>query len=257
MKRELFLAVVAVTLSAHRLSADTILFSNGDFAPGSWTASAPFMIQPDAPGLAYAVSTTRVVGEGDNAALVQQFTITVPSQTFAGFYAPVFFSGFVHDPATGGAITDFSAAIRTFPVAPPLPDDGGFGGMRLLLMQNGRLYALSTLSPNHLTNYPEFGGFVVSDPELIRNASSVVATDFVELLPGVGVDENSFPDFAGAPIAFGFGYSMTSLDLSGDGEVVIPAGFDDVSFRINVVPSPVATTLLGLGGLAAARRRRC
>lgn len=249
------LVCACLAVAAGTARADTVLFSETDFDPGSWNAHNPFLAEPDIANLSYGAVTDRFFVDVNEKVLITQFSLDVPANEFTSVYAPVFYNGFSHDPGTDGQILNISASVRTFPAAAQHPT-GGFGVMRMWLLQDGKYYILSAQSDNFATNYPEFAGHQVADPELIRNANMVVQSDFIEVIPGVGFDFNSQPDFTGSPISFGMGYSMTSTGLSDYGQTTIVAGFDDVNFRIQVIPEPATVTMLAMAGLPLLRRHR-
>jgi hypothetical protein len=246
------MAGVSVLICA--LQANANVFSKTDFDPGTWSVYTPFEAQPAEFGTSLSVASDRF-GTMDGDIMIQLFTMEVPSDDFTALYAPIFFDGFTYDPSTQGAIETLSGSVRTLPVAVQ-PPHGGYGVMRLFLEQGGKLFVLSALSPNFPTNYPSFEGFNVYGPEAIRTASSVVASDFVEVIPGVGFSYDSVPDFGGGPINFGFGYSMTSTGIAGYGQTLLAAGFDDVNVRLTVVPEPATAALLLLGLPTLWHRRR-
>ncbi|MFP4052423.1 MAG: PEP-CTERM sorting domain-containing protein [Phycisphaerae bacterium] len=247
------LAAVALTSAA---SADVdILFSEGDFDPGSWSTQTPFLSTPPVPGLTWSVSTDRFIG-GDpfGEFILQQFTMDVPAGEFTAFQAPVFFTGFTHDPTSEGAVLSLSASVKTLPVATDASD--GSGEIRLWLRQGGRRYALNTSSPNAGANFPDFFGFSMTDPEQTRTAVSLVPEDFMEFVAGVGFDSTSHPNFAGEPIDFGVGYSITTTGKAGAGQTTVVGAFDDVSFRLTAVPEPATLGMLSAAGVAGLLRRR-
>jgi hypothetical protein len=253
--RNLIVAVVMGGLTLPMLaSAEDIFWSETDFDPGTWAAPTPFLAAPASPGLDYDVATDRF--QSGNSFMVHQFSFDVPAGEFHSAFAPVFMSDWTHDPASDGAIISVSGAVRTFPIAVQPPQGGGFGVMRMWLEQDGKYFVLSAQSPNFPTNYPEFAGHnVYSAPDMFRNVNGAIATDFIEIVPDVGFDFGSQPDFAGSPISFGYGYSMTTTDIAGDGGMTLAAAFDDASVRLSVVPEPTTALLLALSALGLLRRR--
>ncbi len=224
------------------------LFTEGEFDPGSWSAVTPFFSSAPDPLDHSTVSSDRFSG-GEGNFMLQSFSMDVPENTFNVLYAPIVLTDFVWDPGVGGAIDAISATLRTFPAVADTV--GHLGVVRLFIWQDGRLYSDGFPSLN------EPYGYQVDDPEGLRQLVGSVATDFVELVPGVGLDLNSHPNFAGSVMQFGFGVSMTSTSLDGLGVVALPAAWDDATLRLSIVPEPAALTTLLLAAALMRPRRRC
>lgn len=200
-------------------SADTVHIET-TFGPGTWTPLATFVATAPDPGFVGTVTTSDVL-VNTNSMLEQKFTANFP-QSFQVIYAPVMMDNFIHDPAIHGPIGTVNASVKTFSNAAGAQF---FGVMRLYIEQSGRLYTLSNLDPND-----SFFGFTFDEPDLIRTTSGRVASDFIECTAGV-FDVNSHPDFNGAAMRFGFGYSLTSTGLIGDGLLQVAMRFDTAIVR--------------------------
>lgn len=241
------LALGAAISTAGVASADSIIFSDGDFEPGSWSLLTPFWGLPPDNGESMSIVTDRFIGGNpENRFMAQFFTMNIPQGAFNVAFAPVMMNDFVYDPSSQGAITEIAASILTMPIADGLPDH--WGGSRMYIEQNGRLYVHASA--------PNWAGMHFGDPATVRNFSGYGASDFNEVIPNVGFDLDSHPDFAGSSMRFGFGLSLTSTFLNGNGQVLIAGGFDNVSVRLETIPAPGAIALLGLAGLTGTRRRR-
>lgn len=241
------LAIGAALSSSGTAAADTILFSDGDFEPGSWSLMTPFWGGVPDGGETMSVVTDRFIGGNpENKFMAQFFTVNIPDNRYNTVFAPVMMNNFVYDPSTQGAITEIAGSMRTLPIVSNQIDH--WGGPRVYIEQNGRLYfALAS---------GDYAGFRFDDPAMTRNFSGYGESDFIEIIPNVGTDPNSHPDFAGSSMRFGFGLRLTSFGLDGLGQVLIAGGFDNVSVRLETIPAPGALALLGLAGLTGARRRR-
>jgi hypothetical protein len=226
--------------------ADSFVFSETNFDPGTWSAgSAHWMFSPDDGEQFSATSDRFQAGNPTNKFMITQFMIDVPGGAFNVALAPVFMTGWTHDPGTQGAIDTIAASVRTLPVSSI--DTGNFGGPRLFIYQDGQSYVSTASGP--------WVGFTFDEPETVRNFSGYTATEFVEVTPNTGLDLNSHPDFAGAPMEFAFGMQLTSTGLSGVGETTRAVGWDDLSVRIQTVPEPASLMLLALSGAVLLRRR--
>ncbi len=247
-----FICTVTIStalLAGGTASADTIIFQDGDFEPGSWSLLDPFWSGLPDSGETMSVITDRFIGGNPaNKFMAQFFTVNFPPDMFNVAFAPVMMNNFVYDPSTQGAITEIAASILTMRIVDGMPPN--VGSARMFIEQNGRLYVAA---PG-----PNWFGHDFNEPDTTRNFSGYGEMDFVELIPEVGWDMNSHPDFDGSTMRFGFGHSLTSSGLTGLGQTLIAGGFDDVSVRLETipVPAPGAFALLGLAGLAGRRRRR-
>ncbi|MEO1511453.1 MAG: hypothetical protein AAFU70_05200 [Planctomycetota bacterium] len=237
--------MTAATLAAAATAASsqTVLFSESEFDPNDWTATPSFLFGAVQPGQTQSVSTARfTAGNPANSFLVQQHMLDSP---FNSSVAPVLMNDWTYDPSSEGAIESISFSMRTINVSDLSP---AFGTPRVFLMQDGRLYISSQVGGS-------FFGFGFDEQTQIRNFSGAVETNFIEIMPNAGIDLNSHPDFNGSTIHFGFGTTLTPTDLGGQGLVTRAIGIDDVSFRIQTVPTP-GVAAAGLAGLVLTRRRR-
>lgn len=241
------LALGAAISTAGVASADTIIFNDGEFKPGSWSLLTPFWGLPPDNGESISVVTDRFIGGNpENRFMGQFFTMHVPKGAFNVAFAPVMMNDFVYDPSSQGAITEIAASMLTMPIASNQPDH--LGGVRMYIQQDGRLFTPTT--------GPNWHSFNFDEPATVRNFSGYTESNFVEIIPNGGIDPNSNPDFAGSVMRFGFGLSLTSTLLNGSGQVLIAGGFDNVSVRLETIPAPGAIALLGLAGMTGTRRRR-
>jgi hypothetical protein len=246
MRSNIAPAALLLLSIAGAADADTVIFNESEFNPGSWSAYTPFFSSAPNSGETMSVSTDRFIGGNPaNAFMLTQYMVDFPGG-FNVAHAPVMLTDFAYDPSVNGAITSIAASMRTLLTS--TPDADAYVGVRLYIVQDGRLYATSGLTDT-------WGGFNTSDPDQVRNFSGFTADDFVEYLPQVGVDLESRPDFAGPAMQFGFGIQLTSTGLVNDGQITRVVAFDDVSLRIQTVPTPGAGALLALAALPTRRRR--
>ncbi|MFM9957582.1 MAG: hypothetical protein ACKVZJ_05880 [Phycisphaerales bacterium] len=219
------LGAAAIAASAHTAAADAF-HSEGDFAEGSWVGLPAFLtVSPNGSAIGGCVTSRKDLN--GNWVLQQTLTLDAPNG-FSSVQAPLVFTSFVHDPAVDGHIQSISASVRTFQ---NLSVDH-YGGIRVWIEQNGITYSLANIEPGG-----NFFGFSFNEPTETRLTSGRVATDFVEFTAN-GLIFDSHPDFSGAPLRFGFGYSLTSTSHIGDGPQVVPLLLDNATFRITTVPPP-------------------
>lgn len=240
-------ALFLLPLTAAIAAADTVILSESEFNPGSWSAHSPFfIIMPDS-GETMSVTTDRFIGGNPaNAFMLTQYMVNFPDGSFNFVHAPVMLANFTYDPSADGAITSVAASMRTLQTAADTAD--ALVVTRLYMIQNGRIYASSESSDT-------WGAFVTSEPDQVRNFSGFTAEDFIEYFPNAGLDADSHPDFAGPAMQFGFGIQLTATNLVNQGTLTRTVAFDNVSLRIQTIPAPGAIALLGLAVIPTRRRR--
>ena len=240
-------AILALAVAVPAASADDHVFIERDFDPGTWSAMSPFWSLTPGQGASMSVVSDRFTGGNPpNDFMLQQFSIEIPHGQFNVVFAPVVMDGWEYDPGTQGEIMQFAASIRTLPAAENQHDH--LGGVRMFILQGGRMY--------NAVAGDNFHAFRFDDPEHVNNFSGYTAQEFVEVVPEGGFLQDSHPDFAGGPMQFAFGLSLTSTGLNGEGPLTLVGAFDDVSVRFSTVPAPAGLGLLGTGVLMMARRRR-
>lgn len=244
MYRNSALAVLGVALAASPSIAQ--VFSESDFDPGSWTALPVFGgSPPQNNGEHYSVLTDRFIGN-EGGLLVQQFDVEFPDGTGNTVFAMVKMNDWVYDPSTQGSIESLAASARTLPVV--RDQHPHLGGIEMFILQDGKYFSAQP--------YGNFGLFHFDDDAEVRSFGGFIEDYFYEIVPDVGVDVLSHPDFSGGPMQFAFGLSLYHTGLQGEGELLIVGGFDDVSLRLTTVPTPGGVAVLSGAGLLALRRRR-
>jgi uncharacterized protein (TIGR03382 family) len=146
-----------------------------------------------------------------------------------------------YTPSSSGAITSIAYSEDSINFLPAQAGNGQ--GTGLAIIQNGKNYILRTpalvMPASGFTNWAP------------NAAPSIVASDMWEL-SGAGIlNSSSNPDFTitGSAMQFGFWRgNSANQNFSTD------CGIDNWS--VTIVPTPGSLALLGLGGLAAGRRRR-
>lgn len=240
-------AAALAVASGTALAGPSILFSETDFEPGSWSAMTPFWSGVPDNGETATVTSDRFSGGNPvNHFMLQQYMMNIPGG-FNVIHAPIVMNGWTHDPAVDGAITSVAASVFTFPVT-SAPDLTSVGSPRLYIMQGGRIFMSGAQN--------DWTGFEFDDPAQVRNFSGFTSTEFFEIIPETGLDLNSHPNFAGEAMQFAFGVQLTTTGQSGLGTVTSAIGWDNLSLRLQVVPAPGAVSLLMGAGLVGMRRRR-
>jgi hypothetical protein len=128
------------------------------------------------------------------------------------------------------------------------------------LMASGSTDGSWTWAPNGFNNFGFLGYTMVAD---ITDVSLPAGTYHLALSPrgqGFGrsfVQTTSGANSIGSPIGNGNSFFHSSFFGVNYGRVQDQLGFDaDFSYGVNLIPAPASLALLGLGGLAATRRRR-
>jgi len=225
--------------------ADTVVFSESEFDPGSWSEHTPFWLHAPDDGETFSAVTDRfMTGNPIDSFMATQFVMN-PQGGFNVAMAPVIMNDFVYDPGTDGEITGISASMKTMAFIGNLPSH--LGAPRIYILQDGRMYTGGAAD--------NWYAYQFDDTEHIHSFSGFSAEDFVEVNPYNGFDQDSHPDFAGSEIQFGFGLQLTTSSLEDFSDTAVSGSFDDVSVRFSTVPEPASLVLMLLGGLAVLPRK--
>ena len=209
------------------------VFNNSDWslnvttnASGAGSSSVGFQVLTGGnPNEYRRIRNSLVVGSAGNGAV-----IGVHMNNFA-FYTP----------SSSGAITSIAYSEDSINFLPAQAGNGQ--GTGLAIIQNGKNYLLR--NPTLVMPAAGFSNWATNA------APSIVASDLWELSGAGTLNAFSNPDFTitGSVMQFGFWRGN-----SANQNINTDCGIDNWS--VTIVPTPGSLALLGLGGLAAGRRRR-
>lgn len=232
------IAAAALSLLAAAGSAHAVIFFDGVFPNANWSATTMTNLS----GTGSTVTAFQnLTGGNPNEWREVQHTLSVGSGTgeLVGVHLEV--SSF-YTPSSQGAITSINYSEDAINLISDRIVPGNGQGTGLAIRQNGKNYILR---PPSVMPYSSFSTWQpISRP-------GIVATDMWEYSSAGGLNSSSNPDFSitGTQMQFGFWRGN-----SGNSGYSTDCGIDN--WRVEIVPSPGAAALLGMGGLLAIRRRR-
>jgi hypothetical protein len=229
------LAASVCTTSAHAVvSFFDGVFNNSDWTlttlvnfPGFGSTTQGFQVLAGGNPNEYRRVRNNLIANGSNAA-VHGFHMNVNA-----FY----------NPSSQGAITAINYSEDSINFIPTAQQGGNGQGTGLVILQSGRYYELR--NPVLVMPYTSFSNWAPNA------APGTVATDYWEVDPIGNLLPSSNPDFsiAGGLMQFGFWRGN-----SGNISYSTDCGIDNWS--VQIIPTPGAAAVLGLGGLLVIRRRR-
>lgn len=143
-----------------------------------------------------------------------------------------------YNPSSQGAITGLTYSEDSIAFAGP----GNVQGGGMYIRQGGRDYIQRV--PVFVMPLPTFSVWTTQ-------TASLSASDFHEIDNAGNIFAGNNPDFSATGGVMGLGFWRGNSNF---GSVQTDAGIDN--WRVEIVPAPGAAALLGLGALAAGRRRR-
>lgn len=148
-----------------------------------------------------------------------------------------------YNPSSQGAITSIIYSEDSINFIPTAVNPGNGQGTGLLILQSGRYYELR--NPTMVMPYTSYSNWAPN------GTAGSVASDYWELDPSGNLLPSSNPDFtlSGGIMQFGFWRGN-----SGNTSYNTDCGIDNWS--VQIIPTPGAASLVGLGGLLILRRRR-
>lgn len=231
-------AVAALSLAALAGSAHGVFYFDGTFTPSDWSS----VTLTNLSGVGSSVNAVQNLSGGNpNEWRETQNTLVVGSGT--GEVIGVHLSNVsFYNPSTQGAVT----AINYSEDAINLIDDrivpGAGQATGLAIFQGGKYFVLRPPSSMPYSGFSTWQN--ISRP-------GIVASDMWEYsFPG-GLNAFSNPDFSNAGTVMQLGYYRGN---SGNGGYSTDCGIDN--WHVEIVPTPGAGVLLGMGMLCGARRRR-
>jgi hypothetical protein len=233
------IATAALSLLSVAGSANAVIFFDGVFAPSNWSVNTMTNLS----GTGSTVTPTQnLFGGNPNEWREVQHSLSVGTGTGELVGVHLEASSF-YTPSSQGAISFINYSEDAINLIDDRIVPGNGQGTGLAITQGGRNYILRPPSV-----MPYSGGF--SSWGSI-NRPGIVATDMWEYSTAGGLVPTSNPDFsiAGSVMQFGFWRGN-----SGNSSYSTDCGIDN--WRVEIVPTPGAATLMGLGALVAVRRRR-
>lgn len=221
---------VMTTALPHAAMAQTIMISDGVFAPSDWT-----LLQIDVGGNGSFTTANQVLTGGNPNEHRRVFT-SVAANANDAVWGLHIYTPASYDPSIQGAVTSVCYSEDAILFA------GGGSGQAtgMVIEQASRYY----VGPAHVTPFALWTA--VADPVLLTS-------NFREIDLSTGVlNFGSNPDFSAAGSAMSFGFFRANS--TNGGAYTRDGGIDNWS--VCVVPAPGCLALLGLGGALAIRRRR-
>ncbi len=146
-----------------------------------------------------------------------------------------------YTPSSQGAITSINYSEDSINF---LPTQGGNGqGTGLAILQNGKYYEM-----RNPTLVMPASGFTNWAPNA---APGTIASDYWEVTLAGVLNSSSNPDFSITGTVMQLGFWRGN---SANQNINTDCGIDN--WHVDIIPTPGSLALLGLGGLAAVRRRR-
>ncbi len=232
--------VVAATaiLTLLPCRAGAAVFSDGTFNDADWTTT---VLTFGAGG----GSSTAQVASGGNTGAYRQTGMSVNTVGEDGNWAGVCVISLrddaVYDPAAQGAVASVKITIDLMADTEELPS-GVADGVSLAMEQSGIIYVAYHMA--------------IPTEEWVTNGP--VEDEYADVFwpwPGNGDQVDMHPDFSasGAPITFGYYWTLTNLSQEHGGNVT--TGIDNWIVEVTPVPEPVTLSLLAFGGLALLKGR--
>lgn len=231
------LAVLSLAATAGLAgSASAITFFDGIFNNPDWTLIQ--LNNANAAGSSTAGLQFLTGGNPNEFRRIRnQLTVSSPTGTLHGFHMNI--TAF-YDPSNQGAITsiDYSEDSINYVNQP-----GNGQGSGLAILQNGRFYRTSAALVMPYSSYSTW------QPNAM---SGLTPSSFWEV-DAFGNLLGNTPDFSASGSIMQLGFWRGN---SNNGSINTECGIDNWNVVIHQAPAPGAAGLLGLAGLAAARRRR-
>lgn len=186
------IAIMAASIGLMTSAANGQVFSEGDFAPGSWSAQFVF----GGGGGSCSPLVTGGGNPGDMLTLTHSMPGGSPGGGFCAYWSwtLVTITNAVVDPGTVGGIAGIEFSLDSLPIEST--NAATVQSQTALVVQNGRAYYAAVM-------YTSSGGWRTQQTGLLKSV------DFIEIVnqpPCQFGDEQSHPDFsaAGSPIALGY-----------------------------------------------------
>lgn len=237
MNRQILM--LAGVLAGASTASASVTFSDGVFAPGTWSGS----IVANANGAGSTFNSAQFLAGGNPDEFLQIVANVQVSGPNGGAFLLFMNNTAFYNPVTSGTVTsiDYSEDSINF-----LPDSGDGMVTGLAISQGGKTYVQR--NPLLVMPYPVFNTWGANA------APGLNASDLWELDPSGVLNQFSNPDWSASAAVMQMGFYRATSSGNSTSSYVREAGIDN--WNVRIIPAPGVGVLLALAGAASMRRRR-